>query len=132
MDSLTPEMLIGTGIPEAYADIAPNPDNWEKLVEKFKKIDGDYIGRTPEEFQSIKSPTLIMIGDSDAIPPEKAVEMFKLLGGGVFGDIVGLPNSQLAVIPGTTHVGIMERVDWWIPMIKEFLDKYMEASGPPK
>ena len=37
MDSLTPEMLNGTGIPEAYADIAPNPENWEKLVEKFKK-----------------------------------------------------------------------------------------------
>ena len=80
-------------------------------MKNSKKIDEDYIGRTPEEFQSIKSPTLIMIGDSDAIPPEKAVEMFKLLGGGVFGDIIGLPNSQLAVIPGTTHAGIMERVD---------------------
>ena len=131
MKNLTPEKLIGTGLPEAYADIAPNPDNWTKLVEKFKKIDEEYIGRTSEEFQSIKSPTLIMIGDSDAIPLEKAVEMFKLLGGGVFGDIVGLPNSQLAVIPGTTHAGIMERANWWIPMIKEFLDKPMEVAEPP-
>ncbi|MGE5317701.1 MAG: alpha/beta fold hydrolase, partial [Chloroflexota bacterium] len=106
--------------------------NWAKLVEKFKKLDTEYNGRTPEKFQSIKAPTLIMIGDSDAVPPEKAVEMFKLLGGGVFGDIVGLPHSQLAVIPGATHVGIMERADWWIPMIKEFLDKPMEAAGAPK
>ena len=132
MESLTPEMFIGSGLPEAYADVAPNPDNWAKLVEKFKKLGVEFIGRTPEEFQSIKAPTLIMIGDSDSVPPEKAVEMFKLLGGGVFGDIVGLPRSQLAVIPGTTHVGIMERADWWIPMIKEFLDKPMEAAGAPK
>ncbi|MGF7118624.1 pimeloyl-ACP methyl ester carboxylesterase [Methanobacterium oryzae] len=132
MESLTPEMLIGSGLPEAYADVAPNPDNWAKLVEKFKKLDVEYNGRTPEEFQSIKAPTLIMIGDSDAVPPKKAVEMFKLLGGGVFGDIVGLPRSQLAVIPGTTHAGIMERADWWSPMIKEFLDKPMKAAGTPK
>lgn len=132
MESLTPEMLIGSGLPEAYADVAPNPDNWAKLVEKFKKLDAEYNGRTPEEFQSIKAPTLIMIGDSDAVPPEKAVEMFKLLGGGVFGDIVRLPRSQFAVIPGTTHAGMMERADWWIPMIKEFLDKPTEASWVPK
>jgi pimeloyl-ACP methyl ester carboxylesterase len=123
MRSLTPEMMIGSGLQEEYAEVAPNPDNWAKLVTKFKKLGVEFIGRTSEEFQSIKAPTLIMIGDSDSVPPEKAVEMFKLLGGGVFGDIVGLPSSQLAIIPGTTHAGIMERADWWIPMIKEFLDK---------
>ncbi|HSD56903.1 MAG TPA: hypothetical protein VLB04_01880 [Methanotrichaceae archaeon] len=54
--------------------------------------------------------------------------MIKLLGGGVFGDVAGLPRSQLAVIPGTTHVGMIERTDWMLPMIKEFLDKPMEAT----
>jgi len=131
IEDLTPEMLAGSGLPEAYTKVAPNPEGWTKLVEKFKKLDLEYIGRKSEEFQSIKSPTFIIIGDSDGVPPEKAVEMFKLLGGGVFGDIAGLPSSQLAVLPGTTHVGIMERTDWWIPMLKEFLDKPMEATGAP-
>jgi pimeloyl-ACP methyl ester carboxylesterase len=48
-------------------------------------------------------PTLLIIGDSDIVRPERAVETFRLLGG-VPGDIDGLPNSRLAVLPGTTHV----------------------------
>lgn len=122
IENITPEEFTGSGLPEAYAEVAPNPDGWATLVEKLKKLDLEYIGRTPEEFRSIKAPTLIVIGDSDGVPPESAVEMFKLLGGGVFGDVAGLPHSQLAVLPGTTHVGVIERTDWLVPMITEFLD----------
>ena len=42
--------------------------------------------------------------------------------GGVFGDIAGLPKSQLAILPGTAHVGMLSRVSWLVPMITEFLD----------
>jgi hypothetical protein len=49
--------------------------------------------------------------------------MFRLLGGGVFGDTpAGLPNSQLAVLPGTSHVTLVDRADWLVSMIDEFLD----------
>jgi hypothetical protein len=53
--------------------------------------------------------------------------MFRLLGGGVFGDIVGLPKSQLAVLPGTTHFvppgfAVLDRADWLASMIGRFLD----------
>ena len=54
--------------------------------------------------------------------------MFRLLGGGVFGDIAGLPNSQLAVLPGTTHVGVVERSEWLVSMIGEFLDAPMPEA----
>ncbi len=40
-----------------------------------------------EEIEAITAPTLLIIGDSDLVRPEHAVEMFRLLGGGVFGDI---------------------------------------------
>jgi hypothetical protein len=49
--------------------------------------------------------------------------MFRLLGGGVFGDTpAGLPNSRLAILPGTSHVGVAGRVDWLASMVNEFLD----------
>jgi hypothetical protein len=51
--------------------------------------------------------------------------MFRLLGGGVPGDIVGLPRSQLAVLPGTTHVTLIARTNWLLSMIPEFLDAPM-------
>jgi len=76
-----------------------------------------------EVIRVIKAPVLVMIGDSDLIRPEHAVEMFRLLGGGVFGDTpAGLPNSQLAILPGTSHISIADRADWLVSMINSFLD----------
>jgi hypothetical protein len=49
---------------------------------------------------------------SHVIRPEHAVEMFRLLGGEVAGDVAGLPRSQLGVLPGTTHVTLVDRADW--------------------
>ena len=69
-----------------------------------------------------------MIGDSDIIRPEHAVELFRLLGGGVSGDAVGLLHSQLAVLPGTTHVTLIERADWLRLMMTAFLDAPMPEA----
>jgi pimeloyl-ACP methyl ester carboxylesterase len=63
----------------------------------------------------------LLVADSDIVRLEHAVEMFHLLGGGVAGDIHGLPAARLAVVPGTTHVGLCDRAEWVVPMIAEFL-----------
>ena len=34
------------------------------------------------------------------------------MGGGVPGDLVGLPDSQLAVLPGSSHSSMLKRADW--------------------
>ena len=50
------------------------------------------------------------------------MELFRLLGGGVPGDLTGLPKSQLAILPGTTHVSmVVERTQLWLPMIRRSL-----------
>jgi hypothetical protein len=55
--------------------------------------------------------------------------MFRLLGGGVFGDMpAGLPNSQLAILPGTSHVTIVDRADWLVSMINSFLDAPIKSE----
>ena len=81
-----------------------------------------------EAVRAIVAPTFIVIGDSDGTRPEHAVEMFRLRGGGVFGDLAGLPAAQLAVLPGTTHVGMLERVDWLVAMVTPFLDAPLPPS----
>ena len=49
--------------------------------------------------------------------------MFRLLGGGVFSDTpAGLPASQLAVLPRTSHVTLLERADLLLAIIPPFLD----------
>jgi len=66
--------------------------------------------------------TLIIIGDSDGVLPEHAVEMFRLFGGGVMGDMAGLPKSQLAILPASSHVGVMMHTDRLLSILPQFLD----------
>ena len=135
--TIAPEAFAGSPIEEAYLRTAPNPDDFPNLVAKLKRLDMEPFAWPPEDIRKIAAPTLLIIGDSDAIRLEHAVELFRLLGGGVMGDLAGLPKSQLAVLPGTTHFvppgsAVLDRADWLVSMIGGFLDAPMpEVDGTP-
>lgn len=125
--SISPEMFAGSPIEEAYKNTAPDPDAFPTLVAKLKELDTTPFAWPEEAVAGIRAPTLIVLGDSDGVRLEHAVELFKLRGGGVMGDLSGLPESQLAVLPGTTHFippgsGLLDRSDWLLAMIPPFLD----------
>jgi pimeloyl-ACP methyl ester carboxylesterase len=122
IEQITPELFAGTPWKEEYDRVAPDPAAFPILVEKMKQLDGQPFSWPPGEIRAIDAPTMVVIGDSDGTTPEHAVELFRLRGGGVFGDLAGLPSARLAVLPGTTHVGLIGRADWLAPMIGEFLD----------
>jgi pimeloyl-ACP methyl ester carboxylesterase len=130
-DGLYPEMLAepdpaaddltGSAWHQAYVRVAPDPSRWPVLVAKNSELDRTFAGWPDEDIQAMTTPMLLIIGDSDIVRPEHTMRMFRLLGGGVIGDLAGLPASQLAVLPGTSHVGLLDRVDWLQSMILEFL-----------
>jgi pimeloyl-ACP methyl ester carboxylesterase len=122
IQELRPEHLAGTPFEQDYAKVAPNPGDWPKLIEKISRMDADLPEWTADDIRNLAAPTMLIIGDSDIVKPEHAVEMFRLLGGGVIGDLAGLPRSRLAVLPGTTHVTLVQRADWLASMVGEFLD----------
>ena len=121
IEMLQPEMLAGTPFETEYKEIAPRPEDFAVMVAKVKDLDGRLPEMADETFAGITAPTLLVLGDSDIIRPEHAVELFRLLGGGVAGDNVGLPASRLAILPGTTHVTVPYQVDALVPMITSFL-----------
>ena len=130
LGEMTPEMMHGSPWHEEYLRIAPHPDDFAKLFAKKTAMDRQLTDVRAEDIAALKAPTLIIIGDSDLVRPEHAVEMFRLLGGGVFGDMPpGLPASQLAVLPGTSHVSIVSRADLLLPIITHFLDAPMPEAG---
>lgn len=122
IDNLKPEYLVGSPFYDEYMQIAPKPQDFPRLIKKVKGLNQSFPDWTPEEIRSIQSPVLLIVGDSDIVRPEHVVEMFRLLGGGVVGDNVGLPSSRLAILPGTTHITLAYRADWLVSMITEFLD----------
>jgi pimeloyl-ACP methyl ester carboxylesterase len=129
IESMKPEDLAGSPFQEEYARIAPHPEDWPKLLEKNRRLDLEFQGWPAEAVRAVKAPTLIVIGDSDIVRPEHAVEIFRMLGGGVMGDVAGLPRSQLAVLPGTSHIGLVDRAGWLASMVSEFLDAPVPQAG---
>jgi pimeloyl-ACP methyl ester carboxylesterase len=129
MDGLAemkPEMMYGSAWHEEYTQIAPHPEDFATLFAKKTHMDRNLKDVPAEVIASIEAPTLLIIGDSDLVRPEHVVEMFRLLGGGVFGDTpAGLPNSQLAVLPGTSHVTLVSRAELLLSIIPPFLDAPM-------
>lgn len=122
LGEMTPDMMFGSPWHDEYLKIGPHPEHFARLFAKKTEMDRNTRDLSPEDIQAIKSPTLIIIGDSDLVRPEHAVEMFRLLGGGVFGDTpAGLPNSQLAILPGTSHVTVADRADLLLSIIPTFL-----------
>jgi pimeloyl-ACP methyl ester carboxylesterase len=132
--TITPEIFAGTPMEAAYLRNAPNPDDFPKLVEKLTQLDATPFAWPEEEVRAIRAPTMLVVGDSDLVRLEHAVELFRLLGGGVMGDLQGLPGSQLAVLPGTTHFmppesGVPARAPWLLAMIEPFLASPLEERG---
>jgi pimeloyl-ACP methyl ester carboxylesterase len=123
IQDLQPEHLHGSEFHEEYLRTAPDPAGWPNLVTKMKVLDANLPQWTPEQIRALDAPTMIVLADSDIVQPEHAVQMFRLLGGGVAGDLTGLPACRLAILPGTTHTTIPQRADWLAPMIDEFLDE---------
>jgi pimeloyl-ACP methyl ester carboxylesterase len=118
---ITPEIFAKTPIKTEYDRLAPDTAHWAQFIRKMVQFVS-----TPYDFmdkaRSLKKPMLLIFGDSDGILPEHAAEMFRSAGGVRNGDLAGLPNSQLAIFPGTSHTAVIMRTGWLLSMIPPFLD----------
>jgi pimeloyl-ACP methyl ester carboxylesterase len=75
-----------------------------------------------ETIRASTVPTMIIVGDADIMTPEAAVELFPLRGGDVPGDFAPMLPAQLAILPGTSHMMLVERTAWLGSMMPVFLD----------
>ena len=117
------EAMKASPMYQIYSKIAPRPQDWPVLFAKL----GDMLKRDydwSEEVKSMETPTMIVVGDSDSVRPDHAVEFYRLLGGGredAGWDGSRMPKSRLAILPGTTHYNIFMSPDL-APKTKSFLD----------
>jgi pimeloyl-ACP methyl ester carboxylesterase len=121
-ESFDPHQLDGSRWHQAYRRVAPDPDAWISLVVKLNALDRSGKSWPRDQLVDLQVPTLLINGDADIVRPEHTVEMFRLLGGGVLGDCVAMSHAQLALLPGTSHEGLLDRVEWLSSMIVPFLD----------
>src|SRR5579871_3707919 len=94
---------------DAYAATAPDPGAFDVIAEKTVGLVQSFTGWTDDQIRGVPLPVLILIGDTDFILVENAAEAIRLL-----------PLGQLAVLPGTTHMGLT-RSALFAPVIEAFL-----------
>jgi pimeloyl-ACP methyl ester carboxylesterase len=125
---MTVDMIAGTPMEEDYLAKSPNPDRLQDLLDKLGTYDEGFSGWSDDQVRQIAAPTLITVGDCDAVTLEYAVRFLQLRGGDVNGDFVGVPPSQLAVFPGTTHFFGLSRTALVVDVVTTFLDGTEAAS----
>jgi pimeloyl-ACP methyl ester carboxylesterase len=107
---------------EMYSRVAPYPENWSQLVKKSVESVAEFKGWQKKDIRTISAPTLVIVGDSDIVRTEHAVDLYRLI-----------PNAKLAVLPDTDHVGILvQHAAWTAGMITEFLSTPMPETAQPE
>src|SRR5215207_3154255 len=120
--AMTVDMIAGTPMEEAYRAKSPHPDRLQDLLDKLGAFDDGAHGWSDAEIEGIAAPTLITVGDCDMVTLDHAVRFLRLRGGDVNGDFAGVPASQLAVFPGTTHFFGLARTALVLDVVTTFLD----------
>jgi pimeloyl-ACP methyl ester carboxylesterase len=82
----------------------PSAVNWpegldpESVPGKMARMQASEPTLTASDLAGVRSRTLVMIGDDDEVSLEHAAELYR-----------GLPDGELAVVPGTSHGLLVEK-----------------------
>ena len=112
--SATPESFRKSqpSLVKRYDDSSPDgPAHFSVVFEKTKKLWLTEPDIKKEELARIKTSTLLMVGDRDAITPEHTLELYR-----------SIKHAQLCVIPDATHWLLSEKPAIANKIILEFLD----------
>jgi pimeloyl-ACP methyl ester carboxylesterase len=82
------------------------PSFFAKSVQRMR----EFKDWSPGQLQTIRHPTLLIVGDRDIVRVEHAAQMQHLL-----------PDARLAVLPATDHLVMTDRAADVAAMLDEFL-----------
>jgi pimeloyl-ACP methyl ester carboxylesterase len=127
MAQLVAETFANTSVENAFRDHTPDAEAFGAYVEKMKVLNIEDQDVSAEQMRAIAAPTMVIVGDADALNLEHAVEMFRLRGGddaeaAATGVLQKAPQARLVVLPAMSHIGISGQAPVLVPMVTEFLD----------
>jgi pimeloyl-ACP methyl ester carboxylesterase len=130
-----PEMLAGTPLETEYKRLSPTPDAFPTLVAELREMDTMDYDLSDEAIRSIDDKTMIVVGDADGVALEHAVKLFKLRGGADMkaatqGFMTEAPRARLAILPGTSHIGVMAESKLIAQIAIPFLDDAKPVIPP--
>ena len=123
---MTVEMFLQTPFAAQYRKLSPTPDSFPALARKVIALEHEPIS-WGEDLKGVKTPVLIIAGDADGYTLEHVVSLFRLLGGGIMGDLgKPLAASRLAILPATSHTAVITQVD----LLQAFTEQFLKGVTP--
>jgi pimeloyl-ACP methyl ester carboxylesterase len=124
--TMTVEMIVGMPFAADYRKLAPNPDGFPELARKLIALEKEPMS-WEEQVKTIKTPVLVIAGDADVMTLEHSVALFRLLGGGMMGDMgKPLSPSRLAILPATSHTAVITQSD----LLHALIDPFLKGETP--
>jgi pimeloyl-ACP methyl ester carboxylesterase len=98
---------------ESYGEVSPDgPGHYDVVAAKLADMHAREPALTAGDLARVTCRTLVMVADDDEVRLEHAIEMYR-----------GLPDAELAVVPGTSHGLLVEKPSLCNLLITEFLTK---------
>ncbi|WP_343557098.1 alpha/beta hydrolase [Sphingobacterium sp.] len=118
---MKPELFDNSPMQQAYNAVAPDKTKWTKFLEQMISLAQRPFDLGDANIAKISAPVLIVAGDNDGLDKIELAKTYQLLGGAVAGDFGQMPKSQLAIIPGQSHVSVMNQTKTILGFLNNFL-----------
>ncbi len=106
----TPDMEKFAPVRDFYQSIAPEPEYWPDFFKKVISMWKNQPNYALSQLRTIKSPTLVVVGENDDIKIEHTRQM-----------VDAIPNTELVIVPEATHLVPLEKPHVVNQSILEFL-----------
>ena len=107
------ELAANEFLAEAYGEVSPDGrDHFPVVAEKIYRMASTEPTLAPADLGKVAARTLVMAGDDDMVTAEHTLELYR-----------GIPGAELAVVPGTSHILIIEKPELCNQIILDFLTR---------
>jgi pimeloyl-ACP methyl ester carboxylesterase len=99
-----------------YEMNAVDPAHWPVFFAKSARLWREEPTLTVADIRTVAAPTLVLVGDDDAVELTHTVALYE-----------ALPQGQLAVVPGTSHALLLEKP----ALVNQLVLDFLAETDPP-
>ena len=108
---------VAIALAESYAERSPDgPEHFGVVAEKSQALFRSEPTMTTADVAGIRAPTLVMAGDDDIVELGHTRALYE-----------SLPAGELAVIPGASHLVVLEKPG----VVARVIDDFLGSTWPP-
>lgn len=95
----------------SYGEVSPDgADHWATVVDKLARLHLVEPALRRKALVAVTTRALVLMGDDDEVALDHAIDLYR-----------GLPDAELAIVPGTSHGALIEKPELCNAIVLDFL-----------